>query len=362
MTYNESPEIILHIGTEKTGTTTLQQFLFDNQKRLLKQHILHPRCLAGNYHSKIAVYADGGPHTSDLSAHHSLQSPADIERMKTTLTQNIAAEIKKTNPKKITLSNEHCSSRLVDSGAIGVLKDFLSSISPNIQIVLYLRRQDEFFLSSYATAIKSGKTTQLELPTNLDNVEWVQSRYRYRPLIDRWIDVFGKENITLRVFDPAMLFENDIIQDFMKTTGIQPGNFVQPVRQNESVSADILEFLRILNHHIPAFEDNSYNLERDDILNILESFPVSKKKSVEEIDRFMSYFESENNQIAQDFFDKDTLFETPFPEENYTTQPNVSAEHMMEIASDVFERLAQTTPQKPNSHGKLLTRIRKFLN
>ena len=35
--------IILHIGTEKTGTKAIQQFLQNNRERMIAQNILYPK-------------------------------------------------------------------------------------------------------------------------------------------------------------------------------------------------------------------------------------------------------------------------------------------------------------------------------
>jgi hypothetical protein len=361
MTQNEAPEIILHIGTEKTGTTTLQHFLDANRSLLLDQHVLHPHCVAGDSHSKIAVYGDDGADTADLAIHLSLHSAGEIQTMKKELHVNIKAEIEKGNPKKIILSNEHCSSRFLETKPLLVLKELLDSFSSDIKIVIYLRRQDEYFLSSYATAIVSGKTTKLAVPADMDNADWVQSRYRYRPLIDRWSTVFGKENIILRVFDRSFLQDGDFIADFIHATGIEADSFEKAAVKNESMSADILEFIRTLNKHMPAFENDIYNPTRGTILEILESFPVTKKRSVEGIDRFMEYFESENNQIAQDFFGREVLFDTPFQGDSYTTAPDVSADRMIEIASEVFKQWPDPASQSSNLGQKAVGKLKRLL-
>jgi hypothetical protein len=361
MTQNETPEILLHIGTEKTGTTTLQKFLAENRTLLLKQRVLHPLCVAGSLHSKIAVYGDEGAQTTVLATHLHLHSPGEIEVMKKELERDIKEEIEKSNPKKIILSNEHCSSRFLEPKPLSVLKDFLETFSPAVKIVLYLRRQDEYFLSSYATAIKSGKTTELAIPEDMDNVNWVQSRYRYRGLIDRWAAVFGKENIILRVFDRSLLKGGDIITDFLHSTGIQEDSFTIPPPLNESVGADVLEFIRLLNQHLPAFENGAYNPTRATIVDILESLPITRKRSIEELDRFMRYFESENNQIAQEFLGRDELFASPFPEENYTTTPDISAERMMEIAAEVFKRWPDAASQSSNLGQKAVGKLKRLL-
>ena len=46
--------LLLHIGTEKTGTTTIQHFCTDHRRELLAQGILYPRSLGGPGHKRFA--------------------------------------------------------------------------------------------------------------------------------------------------------------------------------------------------------------------------------------------------------------------------------------------------------------------
>lgn len=47
---------ILHIGTEKTGTTSFQSFMHRNRDAVLARGVLYPDRLGGDNHRLIATY------------------------------------------------------------------------------------------------------------------------------------------------------------------------------------------------------------------------------------------------------------------------------------------------------------------
>lgn len=49
--------VILHIGAEKTGTTTIQEFLTLNRERLLAQGVHFPMSVGLKNHTRLAVCA-----------------------------------------------------------------------------------------------------------------------------------------------------------------------------------------------------------------------------------------------------------------------------------------------------------------
>ena len=50
-------ECILHIGTEKTGTSTLQEFFYQNKLNLAKNDIFFPETFGKKNHIKLSAYA-----------------------------------------------------------------------------------------------------------------------------------------------------------------------------------------------------------------------------------------------------------------------------------------------------------------
>ena len=87
----------LHIGTPKTGTTTLQQFLHTNREKLVQDGILYPEAFGLNSMSMVVASYDHGKRDG-LSKLFYINSDGDIDDLRKKLNQNIKNEL---------LANEH---------------------------------------------------------------------------------------------------------------------------------------------------------------------------------------------------------------------------------------------------------------
>ncbi|MEL4896014.1 hypothetical protein [Crocosphaera sp. Alani8] len=56
----------LHIGTEKTGTTTIQNFLVKNREKLLSRSYLYPSFSGRSNHSSLVVLATKSDNFLDI--------------------------------------------------------------------------------------------------------------------------------------------------------------------------------------------------------------------------------------------------------------------------------------------------------
>jgi hypothetical protein len=291
-------KIYLHIGTEKTGTTTLQRFLNLNRRKLHEQNTLYPTSPGIENHAKLSVYSLNIQRKDELKKFFNVFSEKDHVKFRLKFKKELTNEIKKFTPKKIILSNEHCSTRLINNEEILRLKELLYSISKNVKIIIYLRRQDDYFLSTYSTWIKCGGSNKINIPKNFESV-YIQNRYNYKLIIDRWAKYFGEENIIIRVFELEQMVGNSLIDDFLFITKVNYENFVVPNDLNSSLSSDVLEFLRIFNKYIPFFNENGINPERGDLNDILEEISTKNKIHFRGAEKLYENFKKENESIAK---------------------------------------------------------------
>src|SRR5262245_23942491 len=61
-------DCFLHIGTDKTGTSSIQRFLADNRDALLARGYLVPRAAGSDRHIALPLYARGVRPTDNLPA------------------------------------------------------------------------------------------------------------------------------------------------------------------------------------------------------------------------------------------------------------------------------------------------------
>ena len=166
----------LHIGTPKTGTTNLQQFLHSNREELIQDGILYPEAFGLNSMSMVVASYDHGKRDG-LSRLFNIVSDEDIDDLRSKLNQNIKNELlAKDHIHTVLLSSEYFQLNLRTSTELDLLKSSLNEIGfTQIYVVVYLREQGDLANSFYSTAVKAGETAAAPPPPS-DN--------RYRHLCD----------------------------------------------------------------------------------------------------------------------------------------------------------------------------------
>ena len=126
---------------------------------------------------------------------------------------------------------------------INLLKGLKQEFSDfDIKVLVYLRRQDKFFQSSYKQVVKLGYTKSFTEYFHELNIN-------YEKLLDDWSLVFGKENLKIKIFDDPEVKSN-LLQDLLKTLEIKNlSTFTKEdfVTSNESFSNEHTALIRQLN-------------------------------------------------------------------------------------------------------------------
>src|SRR5438270_311818 len=98
----------LHIGTEKTGTTSIQNFLSKNRSHLKKQEIIYPRIPGNQSHRDLTVYALGDERQSGGIRRHSGVSSSDqVPGFRERLRSKLDTEFESSRASTIIFSNEN---------------------------------------------------------------------------------------------------------------------------------------------------------------------------------------------------------------------------------------------------------------
>src|SRR5438045_23824 len=112
----------LHIGTEKTGTTSIQNFLSKNRSRLEQQGILYPRSPGNQNHTALAVYALRPGKQGGIRRSSGVSSPKQVPRFRERLSTELDEEVATSGSSIMIFSNEHLSSRLLTETEIERVK------------------------------------------------------------------------------------------------------------------------------------------------------------------------------------------------------------------------------------------------
>ena len=305
--------LILHIGVENTATTFLQQTFANSRDALRQAGVLYPRAPGHSNHIALAVLSMEPARAAAMKDLASIEMPEDAVGARQRLLEELTREIAESDCDTLLLSNEHCSSRLINDEDVLRLKDLLSPLAETIRIVVYLRRQDEALLSMYSTMVRSGRSQALQpLPEHV-----IAHRFDYARLLERWARTFGRENIVARLFN--QMRNGSILDDFAEAAGLPAEISWRELqdRLNTRLDARQTEFLRILNGHFPEFEKEGQLLRRGDLSYAVSQLTQSGPPLTLEAGmttEILQQLHASNLSVARDYFGRECAGDPLFGE------------------------------------------------
>src|SRR5690606_33929949 len=146
-------KIFLHIGIEKTGTTTIQDFLTANEKTLRQRGTGISRSLGSANNLLLAAYAMRHDRFNSVHVRRNLDVPDDRLVFEKRIAEDFVREVNDlpSQVQTLVLSNEHCHSNLIHSQEVEKLRELLGRVSEDITVIVYLRRQIDVCVSHYST-------------------------------------------------------------------------------------------------------------------------------------------------------------------------------------------------------------------
>ncbi len=207
-----SRTLYLHIGSHKTGTTSIQNFLRDNTDLLFSRGFGYPVSANNlNLGGVIGKATEGDGEVSMSGA---------MGRRKNVLVDTITQQ--KTDT---VIGSSEGFSYLHDADDLKEFAVMLSRHFATIKIITYLRRQDQLAVSHHQEGANPQNKPAAKLhgysPTALPNTSDLQFRYMdYATRIGMWGDAFGDDNMNVRVYDRKVLKSGDSVADFLAIIGL----------------------------------------------------------------------------------------------------------------------------------------------
>lgn len=262
---------VIHIGTPKTGSTTIQNLLFANRDILQERGVLFPGCIGQKNHKNLCVAcAPNSMTVAGMRGELGLQSEQDCTAFIQNLLSDFKQEVSETKHDVLVLSSEHFSSRLSTVEHISRLKYIMVGLGYAPEIIVYFRRQDKLISSLTGTSLQAGNP--LDFPF-IENAEW----YNYFTLASKWASVFGKDNLVCRPFQRGSFPNNSLSEDFLVAAKIElSGLEMDGVELNKSLNAKVLDFFVSFNQHVQAKDQHgARNPNRQNIVQLLRSYQNS---------------------------------------------------------------------------------------
>ncbi|MCX7714591.1 MAG: hypothetical protein N2171_02535 [Clostridia bacterium] len=224
--------IYIHGGTPKTATTSLQNFLLSNNEALRKYDIYYP-CYNKKYFRRCQHY----PLIKHMIGAEGrfVENNEEICR----LFDEFFFDIKHAQQNNVIISTEMFW-EIETKEALINLKERLSGF--DVKIIVYLRKQDDGVISWQNELVKSGKN----FCKNINSIKKKDSPayifYDYYSRIKLLGEIFGDNNVIVRIFEKSLLYKNNIINDFMKIFNVELED-IGNSQFNESMFLEKYEFL-----------------------------------------------------------------------------------------------------------------------
>ncbi|MAG87375.1 MAG: hypothetical protein CMB97_08435, partial [Flavobacteriaceae bacterium] len=284
---NKSRTLYIHIGHHKTGTTSLQWSLKQSEQQLADANV--------NF-----LTSNGSGNSSELISVNANRSCIVAKPQKSFY--ELIANAKQGNA---VISAEHLSF-IEDEKEISELFNFSKKYFDEVKVICYLRRQDKLAISLKQQAAKQpyygaspssaicGHDTESMMP----KFTFTLLKYLdFKTKIEKWREVFGSNNVILRVYDKKVLEEGCVCKDFSSIIGLKKP--LKSLNINEGLGVVKTKVKHFLLETKAPHEIVSYVNE----LNLSDSNYALVKKELK-VPNILSKFYEDNTMLN---LDKDLL-------------------------------------------------------
>jgi hypothetical protein len=299
---------ILHIGTYKTGTTSIQWTLKANQDNLATRGIALSD-IAPPGHGPLQRYAMRPTRTNAARKVAGETSLDAILAWRARVEAELDA-LAATECETLVFSDEGLSAKM-DADEIDRMHQLLKSRCTRVEVLVYLRPQHERKISDYSQHLRSGLTGTDILATK-DDDSW---NLCYEKILGAWATSFGEDAMRPRLYQRDQLLKGDAVADFMGVLGIDSAELKAVPLRNAGIRADAQLWLRELNAHMPRLVNDKRNPARSLLLDVLNAHFTGRGllPTRTEAEAFFNRFRDVNEAVRARWFpDRSKLFDVSF--------------------------------------------------
>ena len=311
--------IYLHIGMAKTGTSSIQIFLRDNEEKLKEKGYIYKFMPFEYPNARIARNGCFMSRTV-LGKDGKTDEQATAERWNAVL--DILLNWSKEGD-NILLTDEAIWNTLpgYEYKPLKDLKEFADKNNFCLKVIVYLRRQDEYIESAYKQYVrKHGMTRHFdyiveEMPYNFAHID-------YEVYLGNIEEIIGHENFIVRRFDRKYFNGGTIQSDFMNAIGLKLTDeyTISEEYANTSLKNNFIEQKRVLNRLFMEYPEEESRHIQQLFSEILQEASDAKKAAndggyftKEKRKKFLNRFDKSNAAVAQKYFGEESLFSDANP-------------------------------------------------
>ena len=325
------PRLFVHIGGPKCGSSAIQAFLKNNKKALLQQGYAVP---TANFERRSRTTGD------QVGFYKSLIGNEDAPRvMRKKVSQLLETVKAKTATPSVITSAENLSSTIGCQRFFEELREDF-----DLKIIAYIRRQDDFLMSGWQ---------QWSLKQPIDFWAWltrvVGSQGNWFAILEPWREVYGKENMAVRLFEKDKLFRNDLLHDFCHLIDADEAGLDFDIgTENPTYSIAVQEFADNAHHLFENAHDNKFYLMIEDLTG--SRFHKDSNASFlthAQRDSIMLRYKQCNKKIKETYFTDDDqskpLFAPIKPNVSTPSREQIQKEKEALIAHLIYEIYKRST-------------------
>lgn len=290
--YQMKRQLFLHLGTEKTGTTTLQRRLRE-LRTTLSNHYLYPEPIMTESHmlETCLICREAGCEFPDLSWAPQLQkyldevTPPKLNVLVDSWFHELKASQSRNNLRHyppLVLSCEFAYKAFNKPKSLKYIKSLFSEF--DINFVVYLRRIDKHANAALLQSLKRGNWFGLRDFSTLKTrtkERVIRNHLDLPNLLKKISSVFGSQKIILRSFDPACLYKSDVVSDFFHVIGLEPLNYQKTSHKNINITPPydfLIHFVNKFGNPVKRSQDDNKLLDSILAMNELNDLQIDSSK------------------------------------------------------------------------------------
>ncbi len=320
----------LHIGTPKTGTSSIQFFLAKNKKLLAGKGYCFP---AMPHFDKIGQNRNAHFLVHRYFDENKKRIREKEEDVRSGAMKKLLERLEKFDHVILTDESIWTTYHMYDDFWNRLYRD-VTEQGHTMKVIVYLRRQDSYVQSFWAEDVKAGQQER-SFASYLKSNPWKRIHIDYFKTLETIAEVVGEENITVRVFERGQFLDSSLYADFLHCIGLSlTEEYNCTENKNNPVFGEYIQIKQILNKN-PIFAES-----KGFMTNLLyaatmqhEGKPDYQRAAVfpEGQANFLKQFEAGNAQIAKKYLHREDgkLFYDMPSEDNeikaYSTEELVTA-------------------------------------
>lgn len=302
----EYKEVVLHVGTEKTGTTSIQNTLWDNRKELQSQGVHLLECLGSGPNIKLTGCCQAYTKNSPVLSLLGIDTNDQHQSLKKNLESTIFDELNSSDTETIVVSDEHINVHLHSVEELNAIRRYFKNCFFS-KIVIYLRRQDYFLESMISESIKNLAFIDSGI-NNLDDLtaKFVSAngdipyRFSYEKILNNLTAAFPESMVVVRGYEEKGSGFNSVV-DFCELLSINcHGNDLSSERKNIAMPSKVVNSLIKVGNILDASYNKISKSQWRQVIKVVSDNVQGETSSlnIKRREELLSRFKTENLRLV----------------------------------------------------------------